>query len=251
MKLYEKWERKESATPLIQDTIKWAVDLCGCKILGDKEFFCAVLEDLSPNLYEEREFIQKVYSNAVGKQLMEGYMATNMWRKQECLNEIEEYLEEEGRNHNWKKRFIAYFSELILDQDITIELEEPPIREDSYEKNKKLSSSVIFRVISNGEEKGNMEFYAGEMVIGKHISEKLNTDVLFKIMYNKPTKTIRLKNLSKSDWIIINADNTKSSCKVYSECDLKKEMIIYIREENVLLNVVDITIQYSSKHSLF
>ena len=51
----------------MQDTIKKAISIRGLAVLQEKKRFLILLEDLAPALTEEREFLEKVYQNELGK----------------------------------------------------------------------------------------------------------------------------------------------------------------------------------------
>ena len=102
--------------PAIQDTIIQAVNLKGHKILADKNTLCIILEDLSPNLYKERDFIDKVYNNEVGKILCKA-CTSELSKKAEYLREADKYLDEEnGRNASWRKRLLSYFEKAVMEK---------------------------------------------------------------------------------------------------------------------------------------
>ena len=100
--------------PTIQEAIVCAVRLRGKDILGNKNALCIVLEDLAPALEKERDFIEKVYNDDVGKMFCEACSVT-AGRKTEYLREVDRYLDEEnGRNESWRSRLISYSNIVVM-----------------------------------------------------------------------------------------------------------------------------------------
>lgn len=97
----------------IQDTIIRAVKVKGYRILEDKDALCVILEDLSPDLYKEREFIDKVYNNGVGKIILNACLSDSS-KKHEYLKEADAYLSEEnGLNEEWRRQLLSYFEAVV------------------------------------------------------------------------------------------------------------------------------------------
>lgn len=93
----------------IQDTICQAIKLQGAEILKKPEKFCNILEDLSPELSEERRFICRIYSEDLGKLLYNTYISEGD-NKQRTMQETRKWLtDNEGRSTKYVEDFFIYF----------------------------------------------------------------------------------------------------------------------------------------------
>ncbi len=213
----------------IQDTIKKAMDIKGSEILMDKKRLCILLEDLSPNLKEERDFIEKVYSDGIGKIIYDIYSAEEELRM-EYIYDADMYLEENyGFNEKWRKRLLSYFIDRI------------PCQSGSQNRNHSHSEhKAVFRILSQGEEKREMEIFVGNIVNGRSISKNLSFDSLLKILYNEKTKEIGIKNISLESWTVVCPDFSKKECSPGQIQVLKKDMMIRIIPRVAQLNVIDV-----------
>lgn len=99
---------------------------------------------------------------------------------------------------------------------------------------------VIFKVLSAGEAKKELELYVADEMTGSQISSHLPKGALFKILYNKNIHKLGIKNLSSDTWTIICADKSKKECLPGQIQILEKEMMIRIIPRTAQLNVVDI-----------
>lgn len=100
--------------PNIQETIRRAVALMGPEILENTRDFSNILEDLAPELSDERKFIAKIYSDDVGK-LLAGTYRADISARREHIREIDIFLDNEnGINESWRKRFLGYFNALFV-----------------------------------------------------------------------------------------------------------------------------------------
>ena len=101
--------------PTIQDTISRAIMIIGTPILKDKEYLCVILEDLSPELSEELEFIRKIYNDEVGKFFYEAIIEDKNEIKSTLLKDADRYLDlENGRNPIWREKLISFFRNPIM-----------------------------------------------------------------------------------------------------------------------------------------
>lgn len=99
------------------DTVIYAISIKGADILKSSHRFCAIIEDLSPQLVEDISFIKKAYSDQLGELI---YMAAtaNKINKETRVNEIKKYLKtEEGRDKKWVDRILKYFTKCIYDNE--------------------------------------------------------------------------------------------------------------------------------------
>lgn len=102
--------------PTIQDTIKRALLLKGPKVFDDEDELLALIEDLSPTLKYEIDFIRKVYNAKIGKRLYsscEVSVADKINEKQEvdkCL--AEDY----GLCDSWRECFFDCFDFVFTEE---------------------------------------------------------------------------------------------------------------------------------------
>ncbi len=101
----------------LSDTVIYAISIKGVDILKSSHRFCAIIEDLSPQLVKDISFIKKAYSDQLGELI---YMAAtaNKINKETRVNEIKKYLKtEEGRDKKWVDRILRYFAKCIYDNE--------------------------------------------------------------------------------------------------------------------------------------
>lgn len=219
--------------PIIQDTIKKAIKLKGYQILEDKNRLCTVLEDLSPDLPGERKFIDKVYSDGVGKIFFQACMAEDSDKKMH-LKEADTYLEEEnGFNEKWRKRLLFYFESAVLGDSAGS-------RESSGQQPAGRVHKAAFRILSMGEEKRDEEFLVGHVVSGSTISKNLGPGPLFKLLYHKQSRQVGIKNMSESDWTIVGPGTVKKLCKPREVQPLEAGMMIRIKARIAQMNVFSV-----------
>lgn len=72
---------------------------------------------------------------------------------------------------------------------------------------------VVFKVLSAGEVKKELEAYVSDEISGAQVSKHLPPGMLFKIMYNKSIQKLGIKNLSASPWTIVCADKSKKNAR--------------------------------------
>ena len=100
--------------PTIQETIRKAVMAKGPIILKSKVDLCIAIDDLSPNLSEEKSFIEKIYNDEIGGFLYEALIEGDIEKKKALLKEVDRYLDEEnGRNPMWREKILSYFRDLF------------------------------------------------------------------------------------------------------------------------------------------
>ena len=201
----------------IQDTIKKAISIKGLEILLDKKKLCLLLEDLSPTLKEEREFIEKIYDDSVGKIIYHIYLANNE-QKKEYLRDAHTYLEEKrGYNEKWRQKFLGYFTTEI-----------------------KTNHKVSLRILSQGEDRRNVDIFPGEARSGLEISKNLWDGPLFRICYNENLKKAEIENTSFKIWTIIFPNFEKKELEPGGILALEKDMMIRIVPRVAQLNVIDV-----------
>ena len=104
----------------IEDAICKAISMKGANILNDKKKFCLLLEDLVPNLIEDRKFIEMIYCDEFGKIFSEAMHATYKMREV-YLREADKYLAEkccfiEVRRH----QFLGIFEKVLRGKVIQV-----------------------------------------------------------------------------------------------------------------------------------
>lgn len=257
----------------IQDTVRRAISIKGPKILMDKKNLCILLEDLSPGLAEEREFIEKVYNDGVGKILFDAYSADEEGKK-EYLAEADMYLESQcGFNEKWRRRLLFYFAEVILGREphhpgVVQEREQARqsregmgrrfiaaaeplsgrmavgngdfLPKGQEPKTGARMHKVVFRVLSKGERKWDLEVSVSESIVGSEISKNLPGEPLLKILYNEKMDKLGIKNISFDSWTVICPDFSRRECAPRQVQVLEKDMMIRIIAGIVHLNVIDI-----------
>ncbi len=224
------------------------MDLKGNSVLADKSKLCAVLEDLSPQLMEEREFIEKVYSNPVGTLFFKASEAKGA-EKKSYLTEIDFYLEEQnGYNEKWRKRLFLYFHELFLDTAVTPAVskvsEQTAMQDDLFSN--KVHFMILNRCIVDGKiEKvqHKKECAAGDVITGEQISKELPAAPIFKVLYNERLKKIGIKNLTDYEWEIVSGNYVHTKCMPGQVQVLEKEMMVRIKPRIAQLYVTAVQLQ--------
>jgi hypothetical protein len=96
--------------PNISDLICRAIQIRGATILKSKSELCIIIEDLSPDLHEQLEFIHRVYNDQVGGILYEAFAAKSSEEKNKYVRDADRFLDKEnGRNSEWRERILSYF----------------------------------------------------------------------------------------------------------------------------------------------
>lgn len=111
---------------------------------------------------------------------------------------------------------------------------------DNNTKEQRHKHKVIFKVLSAGEVKRELEAYVADEITGVQISKHLPTETLFKILYNKNIHKLGIKNLSRTSWIVIGADKSQKRCMPGQIQILEREMMIRIIPRTAQLNVIDV-----------
>ena len=94
----------------ISDVICRAIQIRGATILKNKSELCIIIEDLSPDLHEQLEFIRRVYNDQVGRILYEAFAAKSSEEKNKYVRDADRFLDKEnGRNSEWRERILSYF----------------------------------------------------------------------------------------------------------------------------------------------
>lgn len=99
---------------------------------------------------------------------------------------------------------------------------------------------VVFKVLSAGEVKKELEAYVSDEISGAQVSKHLPPGMLFKIMYNKSIQKLGIKNLSASPWTIVCADKSKKECAPGQVQILEKGMMVRIIPKTAQLNVMEV-----------
>lgn len=99
---------------------------------------------------------------------------------------------------------------------------------------------VVFKVLSAGEAKKELEAYVADEVSGAQISKHLPPGLFSKILYNKSIHKLGIKNLSTAPWAIVCADKSKKECAPGQVQILEKGMMIRIIPKTAQLNVIEI-----------
>jgi len=107
-------------------------------------------------------------------------------------------------------------------------------------KNNQPKYCVELRVQSRGEGKKDLDVIVGELIYGVSVSKHLKPGPLFKIIYNKNSKTIGIKNMSNTSWIIVTDNNTKINCMPDDVVSIKAGYTIKIGKRIVQLDVLSI-----------
>lgn len=99
---------------------------------------------------------------------------------------------------------------------------------------------VVFKVLSAGERKKEIETFVADVMQAKDVSKNLPSGELFKVLYNKKEQKVGIKNLSSLAWTVIYVDKTKVECRPRQVAVLETGMMIRIIPKIVQLNVVDL-----------
>ncbi len=99
---------------------------------------------------------------------------------------------------------------------------------------------VIFKVLSAGEPKRELEVYVADKLSGAQLSKHLPQTALLKILYNKNIHKLGIMNLSTNPWTIVCADRSQKVCSPGQVHILEREMMIRIIPKTAQLNVLDI-----------
>ncbi len=198
----------------MQDTIKKAISIRGLAVLQEKKRFLILLEDLAPALTEEREFLEKVYQNELGKIFCRACLADKE-KRAEYLTEADVFLEEQyGLNRAWRERALSYFRDLQLHR-------------------------VLFRVLSKGEEKRNMEVFVPRVLTGDQVSVHLSSGPLLKLLYSEQRQCLGVRNISSYIWTVIGPDGAEWECSPGTVQPLEEGMMIRIIPRTAQMNVLE------------
>jgi len=99
----------------IQKAVIKAIELLGQEVFLDKRVLVSLMEDLVPQLVDERDFLSKTYNNEIGQLLYQAYTES----EKEKYGEIDFYLSNKcGFNDDWRQIFLFIFSFVFSDTKI-------------------------------------------------------------------------------------------------------------------------------------
>ena len=131
---------------IIEKAIEKAVSLYGGDILSKKDVFCILLDDMTPEQVEERQFIKMIYTDDVGRILNETLHATH-GEKEKIYKKLDHYLEEKrGLLENVRIEFINIFRAALEQKIVEVKKNEdykPALHKLKQEFEPKRSEEII------------------------------------------------------------------------------------------------------------
>lgn len=98
----------------IEEVIIRAIEIRGNQILCHKNAFCALLEDLAPELTVQRVFLESIYTDELGDYLLKADRAEYL-RKDEYLRQASRYLlENRGFTDLYRDQFEQIFRYVLI-----------------------------------------------------------------------------------------------------------------------------------------
>ena len=93
----------------IQETITHIIELEGESIVKDPSRLCNMIEDISPYLKDEKEFLYKILTYSVGRELCEALLTKDSQSNEHILEARRILVNEEGRNDSCADKIFEYF----------------------------------------------------------------------------------------------------------------------------------------------
>lgn len=102
------------------------------------------------------------------------------------------------------------------------------------------TSRVLFRVLNKDYEKKDLYINIGEEIRGRSFSTYLSEETILKLLFNKSTRQVGIKNMSDFDWNIVKANKISQVCPPNKVVPIEKGDMIKIINRVVQLNVISV-----------
>lgn len=102
------------------------------------------------------------------------------------------------------------------------------------------TSRVLFRVLNKDSEKKDLYINIGEEIRGRRFSNYLSEEPILKLLFNKSTRQVGIKNMSDFDWNVVKANKISQVCQPNKVVPIEQGDMIKIINRVVQLNVISV-----------
>ena len=102
------------------------------------------------------------------------------------------------------------------------------------------TSRVLFRVLNKDSEKKDLYINIGEEIRGRRFSNCLSEEPILKLLFNKSTRQVGIKNMSDFNWNVVKANKISQVCQPNKVVPIEQGDMIKIINRVVQLNVISV-----------